>query len=499
MTRWAATLMVAALGGCSMVPHYVRPAAPVPAALPAGGIYPGAGNRAAPAALPANATDPQTTDAGLPTLSYRDIFRDPRLQKLIEQALANNRDLRATLANIDTARAQFNIVRAEQLPTIGGTVSLTESDSGTGRTNANGSPVVGGRRSNFNINSTIAAFEIDLFGRVRALTEAQQAQFFASEANARALRLTLTGDVAAAWLRYAADESLYEIATQTVESAGRSVMLAHKRVEGGVAPRTEVDLAQTVLATAQVDLALQKTAIAQDENALRLLVGAEIDRALLPASIIEAAPTIAELPAGLDSAVLLGRPDIVAAEYRLRAANAQVGAARAALFPRISLTTLAGLASNTLSRLFTGGAFNYSGTPGISYTLFSGGAGNAGVAQARAQFNAAVATYERAIQTAFREVADALARRGTIAEQRAAQALLASAAADNAGLAELRFGGGVASLLDALDAQRSSLAAQRALANAELVEAANLVTLYRVLGGDQRIEAAKSGPTPPAQ
>ncbi|MFM9829074.1 MAG: TolC family protein, partial [Sphingomonas sp.] len=208
----------------------------------------------------------------------------------------------------------------------------------------------------------------------------------------------------------------------------------------------------------------------------------------------EVGPTIAALPAGLDSGVLLRRPDIVAAEYRLRAANAQVGAARAALFPRISLTTVAGLASNTLSRLFTGSAFNYSATPGISYPLFSGGAGKAGVRQAQAQFDAAVATYERAIQTAFREVADALARRGTIGEQRAAQQLLANAAADNFRLSDLRYRGGVASFLESLDAQRASYAAERGLVNVQLVEAASLVTLYRTLGGDQLIDATPTGP-----
>lgn len=478
MIRWLAPL--ALLGGCTMVPPFARPAAPVPPTLPAGGA------------------DPATTDAARPALSYRDIFRDQRLQKLIGQALANNRDLRVALANIEVARAQFSIVRAEQLPVIGSGATITESDSGTGRTNAGGSPVVGGRRTNFNITSTITSFELDLFGRVRALTEAQQAQFFASEATARAVRLTLIGDVAAAWLRYAADESLRRVAEQTVASAGRSVALTQARLDGGIAPRTEVDQAKTVLATAQGDLALQKTAIAQDENALRLLVGAEVDPALLPASIGEAGPTIAELPAGLDSAILLGRPDVVAAEYRLRAANAQVGAARAALFPRISLTTLAGLASNGLSRLFTGNAFNYSATPGISYPLFSGGAGKAAVRQARAQFDAAVASYERAVQTAFREVADALARRATIAEQHAAQQLLANAAADNFHLSDLRYRGGVAGFLESLDAQRAAYAAERGLVNVQLVQAANLVTLYRTLGGDQLIDATPTGPVPDA-
>lgn len=459
---------VALLAGCSMVPHYVRPAAPVPATFADAG---------------------EAGDAALPGLSYRDIFRDARLQKLIEQALNNNRDLQIAAANIAAARAQFGIVRAEQLPAIGTTVSATESDSGTGRTNAGGSPVLGGARTNYNISSAITSFELDVFGRVRALGEAQQARLFATQAVARATRLTLIGDIAAAWLRYAADKSLADIAVRTMVSADNSVELARIRLEGGIDSLVEMAQARTILATAQADLALQKTAIAQDENALRLLVGAQIDPALLPASIEQAAPGIAVPPVELDSAILLRRPDIVAAEYQLRAANAQVGAARAALFPRLSLTTVAGLASNGLSRLFTGNAFNYSATPGISYPLFSGGAGKAGVAQARALFDAARAAYEKAIQTGFREVADALARRATIAQQRTAQEALLAAATENLRLTDLRYRGGIGTHPQWLDAERTRNAAQRGLVDAQLTEAANLVTLYRTLGGDALIDA----------
>ena len=460
------------LGACSMVPAYQRPAPPIPAQLPAA----------------------TASREALPSLDYRDIFRDPRLQRIIEQALVHNRDLRIAAANIEAARGQYGIVRAAELPNFAGSVTATESDSGTGRTNIGGTPVSGGARSNFSINTTVSAFEIDLFGRVRAQSQVQQARYFASEAGARATRLTLIGDLATTWLRYAADKSLYRIAEDTLASASRSVDLTTARLNGGIAPRTDLAQAQIVLATAQSDLAVQTSLLAQDVNALRLLVGDEVDPALLPDAIDTAGPGVAELPAALDSGVLLRRPDIVQAEYLLLSANAQVGAARAALFPRLSITTTAGLASNSLSRLFTAGAFNYSVAPSISYPLFSNGAGKAAVRQARAQFDAAVASYEKAIQTAFREVADALARRATIADQIAAQARLVDASSTNYRLSEARYRGGIDNFLQSLDAQRSLYAARRSMVAVQLTSATNLVTLYRTLGGDALIDTTPDGP-----
>ena len=251
-----------------------------------------------------------------------------------------------------------------------------------------------------------------------------------------------------------------------------------------------------MLTTAQSDLAEQTTAVAQDVNALQLLVGAPIDPALLPASIDEVAPSIAELPAGLDSGILLRRPDVVQAEYELRASNAEIGAARAALFPRITLTALAGLASSGLSNLFTGGAFNYSVAPSVSYPIFRAGAGRAGVQQSEAQRDVALANYEKAIQTAFREVSDALARRGTIEAQTNAQRALTAAATTNYRLSEARYRGGIDTFLQSLDAQRSLYSAQRSLIATQLVGASNRVTLYRVLGGDATLDVTASGPRP---
>jgi multidrug efflux system outer membrane protein len=453
------------LGACSLAPTYHRPASPVPPSWPVGDAYLAQSERI------------------LPEVSYSDIFRDPRLQQIISQAIANNRDLRIAAANIVRARAQYRVQRAEILPVIDASASAGYSDTGDASSNGTGTGT-NGRRASFSADIGTTAFEVDLFGRIRSLSAAALNRYFASEAAARATRLTLTGDIADAWLAYAADQSLLAIAAQTVASATKSVELTRRRLEGGIAPRTDLRQAETVLATAQADLAAQRTAIAQDLNALQLLVGAPIDPALLPQSIEEAGTTLAELPAGLDSGILLRRPDVVEAEYQLRAANAEIGAARAELFPRISLTGLAGFASDALSRLFTGDAFGWQGAGTASYSIFRAGAGGANVTASKAQHDALLAAYEKSIQTAFREVADALARRGTIDDQVAANNRLVSAAEDNYRLTEARYRGGIDSFLTSLDAQRSLYTAQRSLVTVRLAKAGNLVALYRALGGD---------------
>ncbi|NYT42777.1 efflux transporter outer membrane subunit [Sphingomonas sp. R-74633] len=468
MKRAILTLLLGtALAGCSMDPKLEVPAAPVPQSWPVGDAY-----------LKAN-------EAALPSVTYQDIFKDPRLQKLIERALANNRDLRIAAANIAAARAQYRIQRADRLPGIdaGAGATVTKSD-GTAR------------QTNFSGNVSVTAFELDLFGRVASLTRAEQNNWFATEAAARATRLVLVGDIATAWLNYAADASLLKIAQDTAGNAERSVKLTDLRLQGGIAPRTDLAQAQQTLASAQSDVAQQKTALAQDINALRLLVGTEIDPALLSSAIEEAAPTVAELPAGVDSGVLLRRPDVVQAEYQLRAANAEIGAARAALFPRISLTGLLGFASNALTGLFSGNGFHWSGAANANYPIFNAGAGRAGVALSEAQRDAAVASYEKSIQTAFREVADALARRGTIDDQLKADTSNLAAAQDSYRLSEARYRGGIDNFLASLVAQRSYYSAQRGLVNTRLIEATNLVTLYRTLGGDSLLTVTPQGPQP---
>lgn len=518
MMRRALPLLAATfLAGCSLAPKYVRPELPVPASWPVGDAY------------------LRQSEAALPAITYRDVFRDPRLQRIVEQALANNRDLRIAAANIAAARAQYRIQRADLLPQIDGNVRYGYSGGGNGSTTTTGTTVgggtgtgtgtggtgtggtgtgtdtggtgtgtgtsgtvisSGGRGSSYSVNLGVTAFELDLFGRIRSLTGAALDRYFGTEAAARATRLTLVGDIADAWLTYAADASLLKIAQDTATSAAQSVRLTRQRLEGGIAPRTDLRQAEQVLETANSDLALQRTALAQDVNALQLLVGAPVDPALLAGSIDEAQASVAALPAGLDSRVLLRRPDVVQAEYELRATNAEIGAARAALFPRISLTGLVGFASSALTSLFSGGAFNYSVTPQVSVPIFQGGAGVGGVEYTRAQRDAALATYERAIQIAFRETADALARQGTFAEQLRANTAFRAAAQDTLNLTTLRYRGGIDTFLTSLDAQRSFYTAQRNLVQTQLVGASNAVTLYRVLGADSLLEATSNGPQP---
>ena len=460
--------LMGSLTACSLAPTYVRPETPVPPSWPIGDAY------------------LRSNEAALPTVRYQDIFRDTRLQSIIAQALANNRDLRIAAANIAAARGQYRIQRAELLP---------EADASAGATFRGGQGAAGSKQS-FNATVGITGFEIDLFGRIRSLSTAAQNRYFATEAAARATRLTLIGDIADSWLAYASDKSLLKIAQDTATSAAKSVDLTKKRLDGGIAPRTDLRQAQLTLDTARADVAAQTTALAQDINALQLLVGAPVDPSLLPHSIDEAAATVAELPAGLDSSILLRRPDVVEAEYSLRAANADIGAARAEMFPRITLTGLIGFASNALGALFAGGAFNWQGGGAASYPIFRAGAGRANVDVSKAQRDAALASYEKAIQTAFRDVADALARRGTITDQLNATRDLQAAALDNYKLSDARYRGGIDSFLQSLDAQRSLYSAERTLVTTQLTRASNLVTLYRALGGDSLVEASKGEPGP---
>lgn len=483
-----------ALTGCTLAPRYERPALPTPPSWPVGDAY------------------LRQSEAALPTVTYRDIFTDRRLQAIIDQALANNRDLRVAVANIEAARAQYRIQRADLLPQVDATGRYTYSQrgngtgttatSGTGNTGTGGTSTgvgavtTGSSGSSYAVDLGVTAFELDLFGRVRSLTGAALDRYFATEAAARATRLTLVGDIATAWVSYAADNSLLTIARDTAASAQKSVRLTEARLRGGIAPRTDLRQAQQILFTANADLARQRTALAQDVNALQLLVGAPVDTALLPTSIDTAGATIATLPAGLDSTILLRRPDVVQAEYQLRATNAEIGAARAALFPRISLTGLIGFASNALSSLFSGGAFNYSVAPSASYSIFNAGAGVANVRYSQAQRDAALATYEKSIQTAFRETADALARQGTIADQLRANQNFVVAADDTLTLTNARYRGGIDTFLTSLDAQRSYYSAQRTLVATQLTAATNKISLYQALGGDSLLDAPATGPAP---
>ncbi len=453
MRRALVLLTALGLSGCSLAPRYVQPQLPTPASWPAG--------------------DPYLTqsEADLPKIGYRDVFTDPRLQTLMAQALANNRDLRAASANILAARAQYRIQRAERLPQV-------DVDGRYTRTGGGSAPNI----ESYTAQIGVTAFELDLFGRVRSLSDAALNRYFATEAAARATRLTLLGDVAEVWLTYAADATLLQIAQDTAVNAENSVKLTRARLQGGIAPRTDLRQAETVLAAAQADVASLRTALAQDINALQLLLGSPVDSNLMPTSIQDASQGLKTLPVGLPSAVLLRRPDVVQAEYGLRAANAEIGAARAALFPTISLTGALGYASPALSSLFDNGTYTRSFTPAVSLPIFRAGAGLAGVEASKAQRDAALAEYEKAIQSGFRETADALARQGTLAEELAATRKQLEAAQDTMTLTEARYRGGVDTFLASLVAQRSLFTAQSANVASQLAAAVNRVDLYRAIG-----------------
>lgn len=457
MKLWSC-LPLLLLSGCAMAPDYVRPELPVSSSWPVGDAY------------------LAQSEAALPALGYRDAVSDPRLVQLIETALSNNRDLRRAAANVAAARASYRTQRAGQLPVLSMGASAGYTETGSAAAAAAG--------GSFSLDIGLTAFELDLFGRLASLTEAEQQRYFATEAAARATRIALIGDIAAAWVNHAADASRLRIAEDTVRNAERSVTLTRARLEGGIAPRTDLRRAEQVLATAEADVASLRTDLAQNVNAMQLLLGAPVDAALLPSDIAEAETAIAAISPGLDSQILLRRPDVLQAEFELRAANATIGAARAALFPRITLTGILGFASDALRSLFDGDNYSARASGSAAYDIFSGGSAGARVDQSKAQRDAALAAYEAAIQTAFREVSDALARQGTIAAEIAANQRLFDAALDTATLTDARYRGGAASFLESLDAQRSLYGAQRSLVTIRQSSAINRIALYRSLATD---------------
>ena len=474
MKRIAASLTFLAAGCATMEPHLARPDPAIPPSWPVGNAY------------------LSQSEATLPTVTYRQILRDARLQTLIAQALNSNRNLMVAAANIAAAREQYRIQRTQQFPQLdaGAGVTATGERSSSSSSSTPSSSSSAKVVAQYTAGLSVPSFEIDLFGRLRSLTHAQLEQYFATEAGARATRLTLVADIADNWLTYAADSSLLQIFQQTAASAAESVRITRLRLDAGIAPRSDLSQAVEILTQAQADLAQQRTFVAQDVNALQLLVGAPINPALLAGSIDEAGGTIADPPAGVDSYVLLRRPDVVQAEYQLRAANANIGAARAALFPRITLTGLLGFASSALTSLFTGGAFGWSAGANSAYTIFQAGAGHANVRLTEAQRNAALANYQLSVQTAFREVADALARRATMDEQLSAITRNQAAAADVYLIEEARYKAGVDPYLSLLIAQRSYYSAQQVMVQTKLVAAQNRVTLYQSLGGDALLQTA---------
>jgi multidrug efflux system outer membrane protein len=493
-TRWAPLALTAALlvSGCSLTPTYERPSAPVPTAWPDTAGAQQAGVIAA---------------AELP---WQQFVQDEQLRQLIQIALDNNRDLRVAVQNIEQARAQYQIRRADQVPNLGATASGTRSAPNPYAALGGGSV-----SSSYSIGIGVSAWELDFFGRVAALKDVALADYLATEEARKTAQISLIASVMSTWLQLKTDTELLALAERTLATRDQSLRLTKLRFDNGASSALDMRQAESLSASARATRAQQMRLRAQDINLLSLLAGAPVPDALVPAvptvnladapndltkptAAVEPTaplPGFAEVPAGLPSDLLLRRPDIRAAEQQLIGANANIGAARANFFPRISLTGSLGRVSSDLDGLFgSGGSKAWSFGPSITLPLFDMGRNQAGLDSAKAGREIAVAQYEKAIQTAFREVADGLAGRATLADELTALNAQAVAERDRFRLADLRYRNGIASYLDLLDAQRSLFSVEQALAQTQLAQRANEVQLYKALGGGWTEPPANSAP-----
>jgi multidrug efflux system outer membrane protein len=451
------------LGGCTMAPEYTRPEAPVSTEWPTGAAY-----------------QEIKAATGAPTaleLGWQKFFTDPKLQQIIETALNNNRDLRLAALNMERVRALYGIQRAELFPTVnavgaGGKQRLSSDlvSPGDPRT-----------IEQYSVDLGIASWEIDFFGRIRSLKDQALEAYLATNEARRGAQIALVSEVARVYLTLAADLENLKLARSTLETQQGIYNLIQRQYEVGLANGLDLRRAQTQVDTARGDVARFKQTAAQDQNALNLLAGSPVPEDLLPADLTSVNPP-KEIFAGLSSEALLNRPDIIAAEHRLKGTYAFIGAARAAFFPRISLTTSAGTASDDLSGLFGSGSGTWSFAPRIAVPIFDARTW-AAYRVSKAEREIALAQYEKTIQTAFREVADALAVQGTVDQQVFAQQSLTNAVADTYRLSNKRYSKGIDSYLGVLDAQRSLYAAQQRLISLRLAKLANQVRLYAVLGG----------------
>lgn len=466
------------IGGCSMAPKYVRPDAPVPATMPSGPAY--------------KQTPAVPGEIAASDLPWQEFLADPRLQKVMATALVNNRDLRIAVANVERVHALYGIQEAELLPTVNATASgskqgLPADLSGTGK-----------RATVRQYGAGLAgSWELDFFGKIRSLTDAALEDFLASQEARRSAQISLVSSVANAYLALAADRENLAIAQTTLQSQQDAYDLVRRRYERGLSPELDLYRAQTQVDTARRGVARFTQIVAQDQNALNLLVGSPVPDDLLPEDLAHVLPP-RDIPAGVSSAVLLQRPDILEAEHRLKAANANIGAARAAFFPTISLTGSAGTASSELSGLFKSGSGAWSYGPQISMPIFDPRVWSA-AKLTKADQKIALAQYEKAIQSGFKEVADVLAVRGTVDQEVAAQESLVQANSDTYRISSIRYVKGVDSYLAVLDAQRSLYASQQALVEVRLQRLANQVRLYAALGGGWQTPEDTAATTKPSR
>jgi multidrug efflux system outer membrane protein len=467
-------ILAALLSACSLIPGYERPQAPVADSWPAG------------------AAAGQTYKAA--DIGWREFFVDEKLRKVIELALENNRDLRVAALNIEKARAQYQVQSADLFPTVNATGSANiqhtgsnSSGSGSSTTNSSNGTTTnsdrGGTSHNYRAGIGFSTYELDFFGRIRSLNEQALQSFLATEEARRSTHISLVAEVANAWLTLQADKERLKLAQDTLNSQQSSYALNKSRFDIGIATGLDLRQAQITVDTARVDVARYSSQIQQDENALVLLVGSSLPPELYPDAQLGQVTALAGLPAGVPSEVLQHRPDVLQAEHSLQAANANIGAARAAFFPSITLTATAGTASSQLSKLFSAGTGFWTFVPQVVLPIFDAGRNRANLKVAEIDRDIMLAQYEKSIQSAFREVADSLAIRQTLDEQFNAQRSLVDASSESHRLSEARFKSGIDDYLAVLDSQRTLYASQQNLISVQLLSLSNQVTLYKVLGG----------------
>lgn len=462
----AALAALATLPGCAnLAPDFQRPAAPISANWPA--------------------TSASVTDASASPLAgvdWQAFFTDTRLRQTIELALRNNRDLRVAALNIEKARAQYRISEAARWPTVDASASQSTVKPAIDLALSGTQEVT----HQYGLGVGFSSFELDFFGRVANLKNQALEQYLATEDARRTLQISLVAETASTWLTLAADLERLRLAQATQASQQQSLTLTQRTYEAGVATALDLNQARMAVEAARGDVARYLTAVAQDRNALALVVGAPLPDELQPTTLGEVSTlteAVAAIPAGIPSETLLQRPDVVQAERLLRAANASIGAARAAFFPSLSLTVFGGFGSSHLDRLFSAGNGTWTFAPQLSLPIFDAGSNQANLDAARADQKIRIAQYEKAVQSAFRETSDALAVRATISEQSAAQRAQVDAATESHRLSRMRFEKGVDSYLPVLDAQRSQYAAEQGLISIQLARQSNVVTLYKVFGG----------------
>ncbi|QRX81027.1 efflux transporter outer membrane subunit [Glaciimonas sp. PAMC28666] len=453
-------LLAGVLSGCSMAPTYVRPTAPV------------AGT------FPAEEFAVKQSDADAVALGWRQFFPDQRLQSLIAAALVNNRDLRTAALNIEAASAQYNITAADALPNFDGNFSRSRARSAADQLLPGQAPVGTG----YSVGLNMTAFELDFFGRVRSLKDAALASYLSTEEARLSVKITLVSQVAQAYLAERSYAEQQELAQQTLNSRLQDYKLAKMRFEVGASSALDLRVSETLVQSARVSFATLARQKGQATNALTLLVGKPLTDLPAPQTL-ESQQIVTDIPAGLPSDLLIRRPDIRSAEQQLRAANANIGAARAAFFPQISLTAGIGNASSSLGSLFEAGSRTWSFIPQLTLPIFEGGRNRANLTLSEVRKNLAVANYEKTIQTAFSEVADALVARGALDEQLDAQQAFLVAQQERVKLTDLRFKNGIASSNEILDADRDLFSAQQALIQTRQLRLNNAIDLYRSLGG----------------